>query len=461
MIVGISGKIGVGKDTIAKMIQYLSASDKYIEYDSYIRDHLQAGFIADIDYSDVSNWEVKRFADKLKDMVCLLIGCTREQLEDREFKEKPLGEEWDKWGVWEQDDKEFMSFHTDYDRAENYTKGYNDQTGGYNAIVKEVQMTPRKLMQLIGTECGREIIHPNIWCNALFADYDSVNKIEKSTSFEDDRVNHGYNKTHIFTVYNNMKQRCYNPKHPKYNIYGDRGITVCEEWNNSLEEFVKWSELNGYSEDLTLDRIDNDKDYTPDNCRWTTYSMQAINQGIRKDNTSGYKGVTKDSHGWRADIQIDKERYFLGYFDTPEEASEAYEMKALERLELYKKQDRNSQLPNVIIPDVRFKNEAKAIKERDGILIRVERLPTWTGKSQNPWVAEPDKIDKVYQTSPDENLSDIPSFDSKEEAISWVKAKDHPSETALDDYEGFDYVIDNNGSLEDLLTKIKNLDLKL
>ena len=104
-----------------------------------------------------SNYQIKKFADKLKDIACLLIGCTREHLEDREFKEKELGEKW--WRYKIHDGSVFR-----WATLEEYNK-----EGKYQKFI--VKLTPRKLLQLLGTECGREILHPNIWVNALFADY--------------------------------------------------------------------------------------------------------------------------------------------------------------------------------------------------------------------------------------------------------------------------------------------------
>ena len=251
-----------------------------------------------------TNWKIVKFADALKDVVCLLIGCTREQLEDRDFKETELGEEW--W----------------------YFKGRNGSLIPYTSDSKRsdedlIKPTPRMLLQQIGTDLLRNQLHEDVWINATMADYKPIeSNIEKSNTFVDSRLKHGYNKTRIFRIYHNIKQRCSNPNHPRYENYGGKGITICNEWSNSIDPFINWSIENGYQEGLTIDRIDNDKEYSPSNCRWVTYSIQAINQGIRKDNTSGYKGVSKDKHNWRASIQINKERKFLGYFDTAEAASD-------------------------------------------------------------------------------------------------------------------------------------------
>lgn len=82
----------------------------------------------------------------------------------------------------------------------------------------------------------------------------------------------------LYHVHYNMISRCTNPKHNAYLNYGGRGISVCEEWMNSFEKFVSWSRENGYEEGLSLDRIDNDKNYSPDNCRWVDMEQQSNNR---------------------------------------------------------------------------------------------------------------------------------------------------------------------------------------
>jgi len=195
--------------------------------------------------TDETNIKIKKFADKLKDIACLLIGCTRADLEDREFKEKELGEEWD-------------------------------------------GLTPRKLLQLLGTEAGRHIIHPNIWVNALFADY----------------------------------------------VCDDCGQQECPTDEEDTGQMIHYS------------------------------------------------------------------------------------------------------FPDWIVTDVRFPNEAQAIKDRGGIVIRVNRL------------TEEQKIASLKARANRPN-----------NAIKLALKNEHPSETALDDYDGFDYVIENNGSIEELVEKVKQLKL--
>lgn len=239
MIIGISGKKGSGKDAVAKIIQYLTSPSALAHNHGFEECHEQ-GFVYDV------IWKNKKFADKLKDIVCILIGCTRKQLEDHEFKNTSLGKTWSVYkGV-----NTGILRTIDWMHNNVWNNGYTPSEKGW----KLVEMTPRLLMQLVGTECGREILHPNIWVNALMSEY------------------------------------------------GDRIFS-------------------------------------------------------------------EDEGDW-----------------------------------IY---------PNWLITDVRFPNEAKAIKEREGLLIRVER-----------------------NTENNDN---------------------HPSETALDDYKEFDYVIDNNSSISDLVEKVTKI----
>ncbi len=81
----------------------------------------------------------------------------------------------------------------------------------------------------------------------------------------------------LYSIYTNMKYRCNNPNIPEYSNYGGRGIKVCDEWSHDYDAFYDWAMSNGYSKDLTLDRINNDGDYSPSNCRWATKIVQQNN----------------------------------------------------------------------------------------------------------------------------------------------------------------------------------------
>lgn len=296
-LIAISGKIGSGKDLVGEIIQYLHDKNAYgytnptnvEDFKSYIKN----------EHSKSSNFEIKKFAGKIKDIVCLLLGCTRDEIEDREFKEKELGKEWWKYKVW---------------RGGEMTEDFKESYLNYS-IVKEsdilnnweeyelIKLTPRTLLQLLGTECGRQIIHPDIWVNALFANY--YVKDEKS--------------------------------HP-HNL---------------------------------------------DSCNW-------------------------------------------------------------------------------IITDTRFLNEIKAIKDRNGICIKVER----SIKERFPI-----EFEDYFQTLSNEEWEDLklPADDLiiEKNFLNWLKINDnklwqsitHTSETSLDKFKDWDYIITNNGSVEDLITQIKNLNL--
>jgi hypothetical protein len=129
----------------------------------------------------------------------------------------------------------------------------------------------------------------------------------------------------LYTTFCHINDRCYNPKNVKYKYYGKRGIFVCEEWRSSFENFLNWSLFNGYKENLTLDRIDVNKGYSPDNCRWVDMHVQVTNRNINKNNTSGYVGVSwdKNRNKWHSSIVYNYKSISIGRYSDKKEALDA------------------------------------------------------------------------------------------------------------------------------------------
>ncbi len=137
---------------------------------------------------------------------------------------------------------------------------------------------------------------------------------------------HELKKHKLYGIWANIKKRCYNESDPAYKNYGGRGITVCDEWRNDFKAFYDYVMAleNAMQPGLTVDRMRNNEGYKPENLRWATRHIQATNQRIRKDNKSGFKGVSysKANKGnkWLASIRVNGERKSLGHYHTIQES---------------------------------------------------------------------------------------------------------------------------------------------
>lgn len=152
-------------------------------------------------------------------------------------------------------------------------------------------------------ECGKEIVvrascilrqtTKSCGCYAL-----EKNK-ERSTK-------HGMYGTRLYSIWAGMRRRCYDPKVDAYKYYGARGITYCEEWDN-FKHFYKWAMENGYKDNLTIDRIDFNGNYCPENCRWVDNLAQARNRGDNKRVT--FNGITLCLSEWAEKFKINYETF--------------------------------------------------------------------------------------------------------------------------------------------------------
>lgn len=133
-------------------------------------------------------------------------------------------------------------------------------------------------------------------------------------------------KTKLYKKWSDMKRRCYNQNNCNYKYYGGRGIKVCEEWLEDYTNFKTWALENGYDEKAprgkcTLDRINNDGDYCPENCRFVDQSIQ--NMSMRHKNTSGYIGIMRHSSDryWYGQVKVKGKCYYTGKSENIIEAA--------------------------------------------------------------------------------------------------------------------------------------------
>jgi len=115
---------------------------------------------------------------------------------------------------------------------------------------------------------------------------------------------HGGTGTRLYKVWCAMKERCANPHNKSYRRYGGRGITVCEEWERSFSAFREWAMENGYKDKLTIDRIDTDVGYSPNNCRFVTTAQQ--NRNYSRNHLITYNGQTKCLSDWADELGINR-----------------------------------------------------------------------------------------------------------------------------------------------------------
>lgn len=145
-------------------------------------------------------------------------------------------------------------------------------------------------------ECGN---HSIVAKNALTTGKQvSCGCLRKKRIGELNKLPDGYLR--LGKIYRAMKKRCYNPSSNRYYRYGGRGIKICDEWLENIDAFREWAINNGYNDSLSIDRIDNDGDYCPENCRWISMSDQSVNNS--KNIYIEYDGKSKTISQWAKDL---------------------------------------------------------------------------------------------------------------------------------------------------------------
>ena len=169
----------------------------------------------------------------------------------------------------------------------------DDKTGKRFGRLTAISYVPEKHGWLCKCDCGNEVVVDSHTLSRGDSRSCGCYKMDKWRSII---TTHGGTHTRLYGVYKSMIQRTCNPNSPSYKNYGGRGITICDEWLNDFAAFRDWAMANGYDPDAphgkcTIDRIDNDGNYEPSNCRWVDMVVQCHNQRKRKRNPAGFKPV--------------------------------------------------------------------------------------------------------------------------------------------------------------------------
>jgi hypothetical protein len=200
---------------------------------------------------------------------------------------------------------------------------------------------PRKKFNHEGLTYGRLYVvkevpsknnNPNWLCNCTCGNTTIVNssnlKSGNTTScgclHKETVTKHGECHTRLYNIHKGMLSRCYSKTSTGYARYGGNGILVADEWHD-YNVFKKWALENNYDKSLTLDRIDNNRGYCPENCRWVNMTTQARNKKLNYKNTTGYFGVFFQKHiqKYAAQVSINKKSIHIGTYTCPIDAAKA------------------------------------------------------------------------------------------------------------------------------------------
>ncbi len=159
--------------------------------------------------------------------------------------------------------------------SKTFKKDLTGQRFGRLTVLEFVPRKGRHSYWLCRCDCGNEKV---ICGESLLKGTTTSCSCKQREIVRTRSVTHGLTDTRLYNSWCSMKARCYNHKNKEYNRYGGRGITICAEWKNNFKTFYDWAMANGYSDDLSIDRIDVNGNYEPANCCWATDMEQAGNR---------------------------------------------------------------------------------------------------------------------------------------------------------------------------------------
>lgn len=155
-------------------------------------------------------------------------------------------------------------------------KLYGQKFGALTAIEPAGYTNSKRIAWRCLCECGNETI---VASDKLLSGHTkSCGCLIKNVLAERNKASVKPRNPRLYRIYYGMMSRCFNTKYEAYQHYGARGITVCPEWKNHFYDFEKWALSHGYDDTLTIDRIDNDGNYEPNNCRWVDMKVQSNNR---------------------------------------------------------------------------------------------------------------------------------------------------------------------------------------
>ena len=156
------------------------------------------------------------------------------------------------------------------------------QRFGRLTVVDQLPAINKRTMWLCKCDCGNEA---SVDAQNLHTGHTQSCGCLRRERLSKASTTHGKRNTRLYSIWNHMKTRCRTKSYHAFRHYGGRGIRVCDEWLNDFQAFYDWAMANGYRDDLSIDRIDSDGNYSPDNCRWSTMAEQNKNKRV----ANGYK----------------------------------------------------------------------------------------------------------------------------------------------------------------------------